>query len=1453
MLETHHEISQSLSPHAESDEEPVAPSSGRKGVVGRPRRRKQTPISYNDSSDASDASDLSDSSRESHPSRQRRAFGTKEGSSSMLTKVQRTVDSFLKRPSRSPDVVISSNTTSKSESDNETDGDVVEVPDSSPLKILQKGTSMELDSSPVQTSKTKLPSFRSFAYQEPVGGSQPASGISSNSKIMENYHIFRKEFPHLTQRVILNAIRQHPLPEDTRKYLEALPKTVSKKPQSEGFRLSSLSRDVTVLSSSPLKGSSSSDLRLAKLQREKQKERERARRQAERESVKSSKVVLNSKKSISNNFLNQRRRLYREDDKNDRISLDNSSEESSAEDSAESSDSSVQEVLSVSRERKRRKTPRYEDDDDFDPIKKPVKKVRIKSKGVKSNREDRVKRRHEMEDSLLPEFEQDEDAGLGITEKFLKLVNNADIRDIIDLSNIKPAEAEIIVQKRPYGSIAEFMKLKLKDAKNKDRATAYTERVVETCKQKLMAYGAIDSLVKQCFAYSKDLTKEIVKWGVTIEGQTTGEVSITEVKKDIHQDEPDESPLTYNEVSAHNSDSDSDVRIVENPKRHRWRAENDSDGEEDADFGAIAKTIQKSRLNLNGVKDKIGYFHKSPKLFAEGIQLKDYQQVGLNWLNLLYQKQLSCILADEMGLGKTIQVIALIAHLKEVGYPGPHLVVVPSSTLENWLREFEKFAPEIDVVPYYGSLSEREELRSVLLDGNFDVMVTTYNLATVGKLDQPFLRSFDFNAIVYDEGHMLKNAASDRYKKLTKLRAHFRVLLTGTPLQNNLKELVSLLDFILPEVFDTKMDQLQFLFDQKATTKDDDKIEGESYNPLLSQQAIAKAKVMMTPFILRRTKAQVMKELPAKHSNIEYTEMTPHQREIYDEQLRMLDEQRLERNRRQTLTKEEQKGLPPLKSTSILMALRKACMHPLLFRSHYTDKLLKVMARDIMKNPQYAKADQDYIYEDMEVMSDFELTNLCIQFPNELGKFVLKQSTYMDSGKVEKLLALLEGIIERGEKVLVFSLFTQMLDILEKVVSIKGWKFLRLDGSTAVDTRQDMIDKFYADKNIPIFLLSTKAGGFGINLVCATNVIIFDQSFNPHDDKQAEDRAHRVGQTKEVNVTRLIMRNTVEENILQMAFNKLQLDQSMMKQPTEDMLLKTVEDMLASKEDDDKERTSESTTKAESTPAQDAFETKVDLEEAANSEDEDDVKIVEKEQENGRSRRRRKQITYVDDVDLNGLVETDSDSEFEYKEENHDAETKKNNTTVRRSTRARGLDKEATNQPSDVSVTDSAIGRPDRALQSESVVMTEQTRSDGHNSPVVRTPGAQSQHAIYAENSQQGAYGPCGPMPPEQMAAMWTSGQAPYNPGTMGSMGHTAQHIPVFAQPHIQAPFMFTENTYQHMPMMPGPPVQSHQPIMDTIQTIPARNGGGTAPTSVMVETDNKTIQTGQEPQKPPQ
>jgi SWI/SNF-related matrix-associated actin-dependent regulator 1 of chromatin subfamily A len=502
----------------------------------------------------------------------------------------------------------------------------------------------------------------------------------------------------------------------------------------------------------------------------------------------------------------------------------------------------------------------------------------------------------------------------------------------------------------------------------------------------------------------------------------------------------------------------------------------------------------------------------------------------------MYQKRLSGILADEMGLGKTCQVISFLGVLLERDIPGPHLIVVPASTLENWLRELTRFCPSLKVEPYYGSQRERADFRDAfeLKPSAYNVMVTTYQLAAGAKEDRSFLRKQKFDVCVYDEGHNLKNSASARYNYLMALPARFRLLLTGTPLQNNLKELISLLAFVLPMVFHGNLEKLNAIFKIKAFS-------GESKEvALLSQQRIDRAKQMMTPFVLRRYKNQVLDDMPAKHYRTDTIELDPLQREIYDDLVAAT------RKAIEAKAVEEGKDLTELISTkndNILMQLRKVSNHPMLFRKRYDDGALDKLAKALLKEQFFIDQGSEYglLIEDMQVMSDYELNRLCKQY-EKTQKFALVGEPWMEACKVSHLQRLIPEMRERGDRILLFSQFTQTLDILEDVLNTMNVSFFRLDGSTDVAKRQDMIDQFYEEEDVTVFLLSTKAGGFGINLACANVVIIYDSSYNPHDDKQAEDRAHRVGQKREVNIIRLVCKGTIEEDIQALAQTKLMLD-----------------------------------------------------------------------------------------------------------------------------------------------------------------------------------------------------------------------------------------------------------------------------------------------------------------------
>ncbi|KAK9458952.1 SNF2 family N-terminal domain-containing protein [Lipomyces oligophaga] len=716
------------------------------------------------------------------------------------------------------------------------------------------------------------------------------------------------------------------------------------------------------------------------------------------------------------------------------------------------------------------------------------------------------KRRNADPDAVIDEFEIEEDDIL--EKRLLDICNNSSKAVIIDVACCNDEAASLIVNNRPYKSLAQVRKVDFPVAEPKvvrgrggrRPRKAAGDKAVDAALETLTGYSAVDALIHRCEALGKTISDIIKDWGINV------------------------------------SNVDGELEILE----------------------AAADSPSSTSTSTRG-----NYFAEQPKLLADDVKLKSYQQVGINWLSTLFEKKVSCILADEMGLGKTCQVIAFISHLKEIGVEGPHLIVVPSSTLANWLRECHRFSPSLAVELYYGTQSERGEIRDMLRDPetHFDVILTTYNLACGSYADSSFLQKFRFSTCVFDEGHMLKNSESERYRSLMRLNSDFRLLLTGTPLQNNLEELISLLAFIRPGVFRRPnfREALSVLFKHRArtTTNADD----ASNLALLSAQRIARAKSMMTPFVLRRRKDQVLKYLPSKRHRIEYCSMTSVQDELYKSEI---NESRRIIEAREAGTKMSRSEKS---ATNVLMRLRKAAIHPLLFRRIYTTEKLKKMAKAIMKEERYREANQQYIFEDMEVMSDFELHNLCGKFPS-IANFALQNDEWMISGKVEKLKGMLIEMVKRGDRILIFSQFTQVLDILESVLKTLELEFLRLDGQTPVEMRQDLIDQFDTEKNLSCFLLSTKAGGFGINLACANVVIIFDMSFNPHDDRQAEDRAHRVGQTKEVEVVRLVTKDTIEEAILQLANTKLKLDQSVSNQASgesdkvEELNAEEVEKML---------------------------------------------------------------------------------------------------------------------------------------------------------------------------------------------------------------------------------------------------------------------------------------------------
>ncbi|KAL4065609.1 SNF2 family N-terminal domain-containing protein [Scleroderma yunnanense] len=599
-----------------------------------------------------------------------------------------------------------------------------------------------------------------------------------------------------------------------------------------------------------------------------------------------------------------------------------------------------------------------------------------------------------------------------------------------------------------------------------------------------------------------------------------------------------------------------------------------------------------------------------------GAQLKDYQLEGVEWMVSLDKNGVSGILADEMGLGKTLQTIAFNAHLRELGHFRPFLIVCPLSVIHNWIEEFHRFAPAIPVCMYHGSPTDRAELRRTVMrepdDGSettarsfesvmvkdspkkgrrrntitkkrkaesededediptkrntkssplqtratFPVVVTTYEMII---RDRPHLSKYNWGYIVVDEGHRLKNLNCRLIQEIKRYSSAGRMILTGTPLHNNLAELWSLLNFILPDIFDD-LDTFQEWFNLGTLQS--------RLSSSQSTQLIHTLHGILKPFLLRRLKADVLGHtLPPKKEYVIYAPLSVQQRELYDaivqgslkdlllarggsrahdeskeqidvdaprtlrnqksgtrkydildgdddEYFEMLEKGDLAREKetehdvaelgRQHQRREKVKGINNLRLQNTVMQLRKACSHPLLFDAGITEA---------------------------ELYSESES-------PEELVD---------SSGKMMVLERLLDELFARKHKVLLFSQFTTMLDIIETwATELKGWNICRIDGQTNPQERREQMNAFQEGgdrSDAPhLFLLSTRAGGLGINLTAADTVIFYDQDWNPQMDVQAQDRAHRIGQTKSVLIFRLVTAHTIEERIMHRASEKRKLE-----------------------------------------------------------------------------------------------------------------------------------------------------------------------------------------------------------------------------------------------------------------------------------------------------------------------
>ncbi|KIO28601.1 hypothetical protein M407DRAFT_6651 [Tulasnella calospora MUT 4182] len=484
----------------------------------------------------------------------------------------------------------------------------------------------------------------------------------------------------------------------------------------------------------------------------------------------------------------------------------------------------------------------------------------------------------------------------------------------------------------------------------------------------------------------------------------------------------------------------------------------------------------------DGDDDAPMVFEESPD-YVKGGKMRDYQLQGLNWMVALHHNGINGILADEMGLGKTLQTISFLGYLKHYkGLPGPHLVIVPKSTLQNWAREFRTWVPDFNVIVLQGTPDERREtIEGRLLTNKFEILITSYEICIREKRS---LGKFSWGYIAIDEAHRIKNMDSLLSQVVRTYNSRGRMLITGTPLQNNLQELFALLNFICPEIFSDYSDLDSFLHKGDA--------EGEAQEEA-SAKVVAALHKILRPFLLRRVKSDVEKSLlPKKEINI-YVGLSDMQRKWY----RSVLEKDIEAVNGLTGKKENKNRL-----MNIVMQLRKVTCHPYLFDG----------------------AEPGPPYTTGEHLVD-------------------------NAGKMVILDKLLTSMKEKGSRVLIFSQMSRMLDILEDYCMYRSYGYCRIDGSTGHEDRIAAIDEYNKPGSEKfIFLLTTRAGGLGINLTSADIVVLYDSDWNPQADLQAMDRAHRIGQTKQVVVFRFITEGSVEERMQERAAQKLRLDQLVIQQ-----------------------------------------------------------------------------------------------------------------------------------------------------------------------------------------------------------------------------------------------------------------------------------------------------------------
>ncbi|KAE8590901.1 hypothetical protein XENTR_v10018247 [Xenopus tropicalis] len=536
---------------------------------------------------------------------------------------------------------------------------------------------------------------------------------------------------------------------------------------------------------------------------------------------------------------------------------------------------------------------------------------------------------------------------------------------------------------------------------------------------------------------------------------------------------------------------------------------------------------------------------QQPKYFTGGV-MRWYQIEGMEWLRMLWENGINGILADEMGLGKTVQCIATISMMVERGVPGPFFVCGPLSTLPNWVSEFKRFSPEVPVLLYHGNAQERRRLARKInkREGSlqiYPVVITSFEIA---MRDRQILQHSPWKYMILDEGHRIKNMNCRLIQELKQFRSDNKLLLTGTPLQNNLAELWSLLNFLLPDVFDD-LRSFESWFDITGISQNAEDIVANERE----QNILHMLHQILTPFLLRRLKCDVTLEVPPKREVVVYAPLTKKQETFYTAIVNKTIEKMLG---------QEKEHVKIISSPAVGRAKRrsrKAVNYSELDKDTPNDleKLINQLLKqqEVEKERPSAKADLPLDSEvNLKMRNIMMLLRKCcnhpylIEYPLDplTQDFKIDEELVNSSGKFLLLDRLLPEMKKRGHKVLIFSQMTMMLDILMDYCYYKKFNFCRLDGSMSYSDREENMRKFNTEPDVFIFLVSTRAGGLGINLTAADTVIIYDSDWNPQADLQAQDRCHRIGQTRPVVVYRLVTANTIDQKIVERAAAKRKLE-----------------------------------------------------------------------------------------------------------------------------------------------------------------------------------------------------------------------------------------------------------------------------------------------------------------------